>query len=764
MPKQTFNISGMHCASCANIINKKISKLPNVKKADVNFATEKATIEFSGDPTVAEINNELKPLGYELMASDELAKMADGQVMTKEEMAMAGHDHSGLKTSKEKKLAELAAQKIKLQVALPIALIMFALMMWDIASQFFGWPAIPLPMSILNNLMLIIATPIIFWVGQPFLKGIVSFIKYRVANMDTLVGIGVLSAYVYSAFIVLFPQLREYLNLPEYTYFDVTIVVIGFVTLGKYLEARSKLKTGTAIEKLIGLQAKTALVWRDGSEEEIATSEVKVGDIIIIKPGAKIPVDGIIIEGASSIDESMISGEPLPVDKKVGDKVIGATINKQGSFKFEAKSVGHDTILSQIIKMVEEAQGSKAPIQDLVDRVSAIFTPTVLVIAILSFILWLAIGSGYLGFSTALSFGLLSFVGVLVIACPCALGLATPTAIIVGVGKGAENGILIKDAASLEKLKQVDVIVFDKTGTITSGRPEVVDVKSLDQEYVASDILVLAGSVENLSEHPLAQAIVAKVGKNELEKVTEFKATEGVGVVGEINGKKISIVKPDKSDEKISEVMTWQQEGKTVVIVYEDKKLIGLIAIADTIKDGAKEVMTKLAKLKIKTVIITGDNERAAKYIADQIGINEVIAEVMPQDKAQKIKDLQASGRKVAMIGDGINDAPALAQADVGIAMATGTDVAIESAGITLLGGDIRKIPQAIRLAKLMIRTIRQNLFWAFIYNIVGIPLAAGLFYPFFGLLLNPMFAGLAMAGSSVSVVGNSLLLKRKKL
>lgn len=759
MTKQKFDISGMHCASCANIINKKISKLPNVKSSDVNFATEKATIEFTGEPTIDQINQELKPLGYELMSNNDLMNMSP------EDMAVAGHDHSGLKTSKARKLAELDQIKNKLEFVLPIASIVFVLMMWDIASQIFsGVPNLPLPMRLFNLLMLLISTPVIFWVGRQFLTGISSFIRNKVANMDTLVGIGVLSAYLYSAGITLFPEFQQSLRLPEYTYFDVTIVVIAFVVLGKYLEAKSKLKTGEAIEKLMGLQAKTAFILRNGKEIEIPINEVLIGDLVIVKPGSKIPVDGIIVEGQSAVDESMITGESMPVDKKVGDKVIGATINKQGSFRFEAKGIGSETVLAQIIQLVESAQGSKAPIQGLVDKISAIFTPTVLIIAIVALGLWLIVGANYLGFSTALSFGLLSFVGVLVIACPCALGLATPTAIIVGVGKGATNGILIKDAESLEKLKQVDVIVFDKTGTITSGKPEVVDIKALNKDYELDDILLLAASVENLSEHPLAQAIVSKAKNLKLAKVTEFRATEGIGVSGKIKDNYISVVKPDKNDQKNIEIVKWQQEGKTVVIVNVDKKNIGLIAIADAVKEGVAEVMEKLAKSKIKTVMITGDNSRAAQYIAKQIGIGEVIAEVMPADKAQKIKQLQLEGHKVAMVGDGINDAPALAQADVGIAMATGTDVAIASAGITLLSGDIRMITQAIRLAKLTIRTIRQNLFWAFIYNMIGIPLASGLFYPFFGILLNPVFAGLAMAFSSVSVVSNSLLLKGKKL
>jgi Cu+-exporting ATPase len=489
-----------------------------------------------------------------------------------------------------------------------------------------------------------------------------------------------------------------------------------------------------------------------------------VGDIIIVKPGAKIPVDGKIIEGFTSIDESMITGESIPIDKKVGDIVIGATINKQGNIKFKATKIGNETMLAQIIKMVEVAQGSKAPIQAMADKISSIFVPIVLGIAFVSLIVWLFVGIPILGQNLAVSYGILSFVGVLVIACPCALGLATPTAIIVGVGKGAENGILIKNAESLELLSKVDTIVLDKTGTITKGKPEISDIIIIDNAYSKDEILKIAGSVEKLSEHPLAQAMASSLSSNNLSfyKVENFISVEGVGVKGSIGNKNIYIHKPDEID-KTDKLKELQEQGKTVVVIESDNNKIGLIALSDTIKDGAYEAIAKLHKRDIKVVMLTGDNRLAAEYIARQVNIDDVFAEVLPNHKADKIKEIQNEGKTVAMVGDGINDAPALVQANVGIAMATGSDIAIESAGIALLGGDIHKISQAIDLSKNTLRTIKQNLFWAFIYNIIGIPIAAGVLYPIWGIVLNPIFAGLAMAFSSVSVVGNSLRLKTKK-
>ncbi len=770
MENKIFKIKGMHCASCSAIITKRLSKLDGVKNVNVNYATEKANIDFDVEKvSLKKMNNEIEKLGYSISDTKEESKNNMPNMSMEEHSKMGGMDHSehlGLSSTKEEKEKELAEQRAKTQFVLPLALFIFFIMMWDIASKTLSFiPNLPIQMELLNIISMILSTIVIFWIGKPFISGVVRFIQYRVANMDTLIGIGTLSAYIYSTVITLFPQIQIAMKLPEYTYFDVVIVVIGFITLGKYLEARSKQRTGEAIEKLLELQAKTALVVRDGVELEIPINEVVVGEIIIVKPGTKIPVDGKITEGLTSIDEGMITGESIPVDKKVGDIVIGATINKQGSFRFAATKVGDETMLAQIIRMVEEAQGSRAPIQAMADKISSIFVPVVLGIAFFTLLIWLFVGIPILGQSLAVSYGILSFVGILVIACPCALGLATPTAIIVGVGKGAEHGILIKDAESLELLSKVDTIVLDKTGTITKGKPEVTDVVVLGNEYSENEILKIAGSVEKLSEHPLAQSIAdsAISKKIILESVKDFIALEGVGVKAIMNNKNIYIHKPNINDLD-KNIKTLQEQGKTVVVVEVNDNKIGLIALSDTIKDGSKEAIEKLHKKGIKVIMLTGDNHLAALYIAQQVNIDEVISEVLPGEKTGKIKSLQDEGRIVAMAGDGINDAPALVQANVGIAMATGSDIAIESAGIALLHGDINKISQAIELSKATMMTIKQNLFWAFIYNIIGIPVAAGLLFPIWGIVLNPIFAGMAMALSSVSVVGNSLRLKTKKL
>ncbi len=743
MTQKILPVKGMHCASCATIISKKVSKLEGVDGIDVNFATEKATINFDASKvSIEKMNNEIEKLGYTFVSEN-----------TNDEHMPAAHSQ----------VQELESMKAKAQFAVPIALMVFVVMMWDIASRtIVGFPNLPLPMMWFNNLAMILATVVLFWIGRPFLDAVVKFMRFRVANMDTLIGIGTLVAYAYSAIITLTPQIRILLRLPEYTYFDVTIVVIGFVVLGKYLEARSKQRTGTVIQKLLGLQAKTALIIRDGAEIEVTIEDVAIGDIMIVKPGTKIPVDGKIIRGESAIDESMITGESLPVDKKIGDTVIGGTLNKQGSIQCTATQIGSQTVLARIIKMVEDAQGSKAPIQALADRISAVFVPIVLGIASLSLILWLTWGAAVLGFTLAFSYAILSFVGVLVIACPCALGLATPTAIIVGVGKGAQYGILIKNAESLEKLSKIDTVILDKTGTITKGVPTVTDIISTQPDWDSSTIIQYAASIEKLSEHPLANAIVAKAHEQKatLYNTEQFSALEGIGVTGMVDGKKILIRRPTPEESLEPKVHKLQQEGKTVVVLEMKEKLTGIIALSDTVKDGAKEAVAALHAHGLIVIMLTGDNRAAAEYIAKQVNIDSVIAEVLPAEKADKIKELQQQGKRVAMAGDGINDAPALTQADVGIAMATGTDIAIESAGITLMHGDIAKLSQAVILARTTLRTVKQNLFWAFIYNLVGLPIAAGLLYPFWGIILNPVFAGLAMAGSSVSVVLNSLRLK----
>ncbi len=746
----------MHCASCVNTIQRQLKKISGVVSAEVNFGTETAQVVFDTTQTSPhQLSTSIEPLGYSLI----LEQPADHS------------KHTGMNQSKDQKLAEVQDLKTKVLSVVPLAIFSIFLMSWDMLIQFQILREMPLFWKeFFHHLLPIFATYTLFVVGKPYLLGVYRFFRYGKANMDTLIGIGTSVAFLYSFIISAFEEtLAPYINV-EYTYYDVTIVVITFITLGKYLEAKSKIKTGDAIEKLLNLQAKTALVIRDGKEIEISLSDVLHDEVIIVKSASKIPVDGVILEGESFVDESMVTGEPMPVKKQMGDTVIAGTINTTGTFTFKATKVGSETMLASIIKMVQEAQGTKAPIQALADKISAVFVPVVIVLSFLSLAVWLIVGTQYLDFSTAMSYGLVSFVGILVIACPCALGLATPTAIIVGVGKGAREGILVKDASTLEKLHKVTTVVVDKTGTITKGKPELVSVKSTS-DIAEKELVNILASLESRSEHPIAHAIIsyAKEQNLELQKVDNFEIMKGKGVKGSINNIEyfagnIKMLEElyISFDKNFLEKETL--EGKTPVILSTKEKVLGIVMVSDAIKPEAKEAVQKLHKLGIKVVMLTGDNKNTARFIADQVGIDEVVAEVLPADKLNKIKELQSAGQIVAMAGDGVNDAPALAQADVGVAMATGTDVAIESAGITLLHGDISKLVQAIRLSKVTMRGIKQNLFWAFIYNIVGIPLAAGAFYPIFGWLLNPVFAGAAMAFSSVSVVLNSLRLKSMKL
>ena len=764
MHAQTFNVKGMHCASCSSVIEKTFKKVEGVHSAEVNYGTERAKVSFDPSKTNPhDLSKHIEPLGYSLDVPE-----------TASEMGMSESEHTahlGLNQSKKEKLAEVADMRTKLFSAIPISLISIVFMMWEILPQFTNFPMMgPVVSNFMLHLLPVLATYILFVVGKPYLLGFYRFLRHGKANMDTLIGIGTVAAFLYSFAVTAFEDvLSPFINV-EYQYYDVTIVVIAFIALGKYLEARSKIKTGDAIEKLLNLQAKTALVLRNGKEVEISVNDVWHGELIIVKPGAKIPVDGVITEGSSFIDESMVTGEPMPAHKKIGDNVVSGTINTSGSFTFKATKVGSETLLAQIIKMVEDAQGSKAPIQALADKISAVFVPIVIVFAFLTFGTWLIVGPQYLGFSQALSFGLVSFVGILVIACPCALGLATPTAIIVGVGKGAKEGILIKDAATLEKLHKVNTVVVDKTGTITKGKPTLVDIQNLS-DFKEEELVSILASLEKKSEHPIAHAIVnyAKEKNISISDVSNSEGIQGKGLKGEIGGteyfvgnaKLVSELKISFDADKLNE---FTSQGKTPVILATKEKVLGFVMVADEIKDESVEAIKNLHSLGIKVIMLTGDDEKAAKYIGSLVGIDVVVAHVLPQDKLAKMKELQSQGRIVAMAGDGVNDAPALAQADVGIAMGTGADVAIESAGITLLSGDISKLVKAIKLSKITMRGIKQNLFWAFIYNIVGIPLAAGAFYPIFGWLLNPIFAGFAMAMSSVSVVSNSLRIKAKKL
>lgn len=764
--KQAYSIKGMHCASCASIIEKTFKKVDGVAEVSANYGNESVAVSYDDTKTNPHhLSKTLEPLGYSLVIPEE---------QTAEAMGMSADEHAahlGLNQTKKEKLAELATMKYQIISVIPLALFSIFLMTWEILARFaVVLPPVYILEEFFHHLLPIFATYVLFVVGKPYILGFYRFLRYGKANMDTLIGIGTSAAFLYSFILSAFEEtLRPYLDV-ENMYYDVTIVVITFIALGKYLEARSKLKTGDAIEKLLNLQAKTALVLRDGKEMELPVTQVVVGDLVVVKPGTKIPVDGVLTVGSSYIDESMVTGEPMPVGKEVGDKVVSGTVNTSGAFTFRATKVGSATFLSSIIKMVQEAQGSKAPIQALADKISSVFVPVVLVIAFLTLGTWLVIGTQYFGFSQALSYGLTSFVGILIIACPCALGLATPTAIIVGVGKGAREGILIKDAATLEKLHQATVVVVDKTGTITRGKPELTRLENLSLESDDALISILA-ALESQSEHPIAHALTmsAKEKGISFANPENFLAIKGKGVEGEVAGKKYYL----GNTKLIADLgLSFDQaaltketnEGKTPVILATKEQVLAVAYVSDALKEEAKEAVTALHALGIKVVMLTGDNKETARYIAAQVGIDEVVAEVLPDEKLMKIKALQQAGEIVAMAGDGVNDAPALAQANIGIAMGTGTDVAIESAGITLLHGDISKLVKAIRLSKLTMRGIKQNLFWAFAYNVIGIPLAAGAFYPLFGWLLSPVFAGLAMALSSVSVVGNSLRLKTKKL
>src|SRR3990167_4580255 len=691
---QTYKIKGMHCASCASIIEKTFKNKEGVQSAQVNYATETAKVVHDAEKVSAEqLSKSIEPLGYSLALE---------------------HEHHN------EKGAGLAAMCRQLMVALPLAGVSAISMVLEVVPQ---------------TILLVMATYMLFVVGKLYLMGFYRFLRYGKTNMDTLIGIGTSAAYLYSVAVTVFEEpLKTYINVSN-TYFDVTIIVIAFITLGKYLESRSKLKTGDAIEKLLNLQAKVALVIREGKEVEIPISEIVHGDLLVVKPAGKIPVDGVVTEGSSYIDEAMITGEPMPVQKSAGSAVVGCTLYTTGSFTFRATKVGQETMLARIIKMVEEAQGSRAPIQALADKISSVFVPVVLVLAFVALGAWLLIGTPYLGFAQALSLGLVSFVSILVIACPCALGLATPTAIIVGVGKGAKEGILIKDAATLEKLHKVNVVVMDKTGTITKGKPALVSLKNMSGKSDAEIVAILA-SLENKSEHPIAHAVVtyAKEKNVALLPVERFLAIKGKGISGTVGGVQYvagsgKLVGSDASLEEET------RAGNTPVFLAAGGKVLAMFMVADAIKENAKESIARLHELGIKVVMLTGDDKNTDAAIAGLVGIDEVVAEVLPEDKLNVIKKLQAEGRVVAMAGDGVNDAPALAAADVGIAMATGTDVAIETAGITLLHGDISKLVKAIHLSKMTMRGIKQNLFWAFAYNIIGIPIAAGVLFPPFDIL-----------------------------
>lgn len=778
--KVRVGVSGLHCASCAKIVEKELKKEPGVKNIQVNPLTEEANLEFeSGSFSPASANKNLEKLGYSLKFSDgfPVAAPADQAGMNHMDMDHDHMDHGlatggDLKAMRSAKLAELASQKNKLKIALPLMSLILIAVFWSLAANYFKFtPAELIPETILMPLIFITATAIIFWLGRDFLKGAGRFFRYGRANMDTLIGIGTGTAYFYSTLMYLFPALRQALGLGENYFFDVTIVVITLVYLGKYLENKAKLRTNDTIEKLMGLQSKTALIEINGQEKETPISELRVGDIVIVKPGMKIPADGIVISGLSAVDEAFITGESLPIDKNSGDAVIGSTLNKQGVLKVKINKVGADTVIANIIKAISDAQNSKAPIQKLADEVSGVFVPIVLALAVLTLGAWLIIGSRFLGWSEAVSLGLTAFISVLAIACPCALGLATPTGIIVGLGLASKNGLLIKNADALERLGRVKIIALDKTGTITSGQPAVTEIIPLGHDNSIAKIIALAASLENNSEHPLAQAVIARAKQENISllETSEFSAVSGQGVSGLIESQKyhlgnVKMMQRLNITLPLDKITALEKEGQTSMILSTDNNILGIIAVADTIKPGAAAAIAELKRLGLKTVMLSGDRYEAARHIADLAGIDEVIAEISPLEKADKVKELKKGGLAVAMVGDGVNDAVALTASDIGIAMATGSDVAIESADITVLHGDLSKIIKAIMISRLTIKKIKQNLFWAFFYNIVALPLAAGVFYPTYGLLLNPIIAAGAMSLSSVSVVLNTLLMRRKNI
>ncbi|MDO8553395.1 MAG: heavy metal translocating P-type ATPase [Candidatus Micrarchaeota archaeon] len=752
--KISFRVSGMHCTSCSRNIERTLGKLKGVDKATVNYATEKGYVEYNSSIlSESDMSAAIEKLGYK--ATFENKDSSESTVRSTNLESQISDDKSDKeKLAREKEVKELK-DRVTYSAILTVPVLILAL-----PEMLGGIVAIEYPEFFMINMALlqfILTVPVMYLNRDFFIRGFRGLIN-NMPGMDSLVALGVGTAFVYSTAV-------GFQFISGSIYFETAALLLTFIVLGKYLEAVAKGKTSEAIKRLIGLQPKTALVVRKGKEMTIQIKDVLVGEIIIIKPGDKIPVDGVVVDGSSSVDESMLTGESLPVHKRKGDLVIGATINKTGSFKFKATKIGSDTMLAQIIKLVEDAQGSKAPIQKLVDTVAGYFVHAVIVLSLIAFAYWYFIaGQSFL-------FAITILVSTLVIACPCAMGLATPTAVMLGTGKGAENGILIKNAESLELLHQVKVIAFDKTGTITKGEAVVTDVIPIDIEK--NKLLEFAASAEKNSEHHLARAIVdmAKKKKLKLNEPLSFDSIPGHGISAIVRKTNvlignIELMKKNKmtvAKETIATMHELELEGKTVVIVAIGKKLAGLIAIADTIKENSKEAISKLHSLGYQTVMITGDNERTAMAIAKQVGIDRVLAHVLPEDKADEVKTLQKLG-KVAFVGDGVNDAPALAQADVGIAIGAGTDVAIESGSIVLVKSDLRDIGKAIDLSRYTMKKIKQNLFWAFAYNSFGIPIAMGILFPFTGFLLSPVIAGAAMAFSSVSVVSNSLLMRGYKL
>lgn len=734
----TIKLTGMSCASCVEKIEKALKASDGVVSASVNFATEKAAVSYFPTMTdLGELLGVVRDLGYGAETIE-----AEEDILERDERL------------KKEEFSRLRSHFI-FAASLGVLVLVGSILEFS-----------PLVPGFLKNhfTLFILATPVQFWSGGRFYRGALAAARHKTTDMNTLIAVGTSSAYIYSVAVTFFPGFFESMGLGTVVYFDTATVIIALILFGRMLEARARGRTSEAIKKLIGLQAKTARVVRDGVEADIPTTEVQPGDIVIVRPGEKIPVDGMITEGRSSVDESMITGESIPVEKNPGEEVIGATINKTGSFRFRATRVGRESTLAQIIKLVEEAQGSKPPIARLVDVIASYFVPGVIGAAVLTFLVWF-----FFGPEPAFTRAMLAFIAVLIIACPCAMGLATPTSIMVGTGKGAENGILIRGGESLETAHKLTTIVLDKTGTLTKGEPSVTDVVAVGVDMSREKLLYYAASAEKGSEHPLGEAIVkdAETRRVELIAPIDFEAAPGHGIKATVGDTVVLVgnlkhLRDNGIETRVLEGVgeKLSAEGKTPMFVAADNAAAGVIAVADTLKEYSQEAVGTFRKMGLEVVIITGDNKRTAEAIGAELGVEKVLAEVLPEDKAGKVRELQGEGKVVAMVGDGINDAPALAQADVGIAIGTGTDVALEASDITLIGGDLRSIVTAIALSRATIRNIKQNLFWAFFYNTMLIPVAAGVFYPFYGWTLNPMFAAAAMALSSVSVVSNALRLK----
>jgi Cu+-exporting ATPase len=751
--KAELAVSGMTCAACASRVEKSLARAPGVRSAGVNLATERATVDYDQSTTgVDALIEAVKNAGYG-------ARDSSNRRLSAEAASAAEAAESRVRRE------EYETLKRKFWIAAVLSLPVLVIAMSHGRIRFLDFPGA-------NWVELLLTTPVVVYCGAQFYRGAWAAFKHRAADMNTLIAIGTGAAYLYSVVATIWPaafagpMTMGSAGGPPMApvYFEAAGVIIALVLLGRMLESRAKGRTSEAIQHLMKLQAKTARVVRNGREIEVEIDAVVPGDILQVRPGERIPVDGVVTEGRSSVDESMLTGESLPVEKNAGDEVFGATMNATGAFQFEATRVGRDTTLQQIVRMVEQAQGSKAPIARMADVISGIFTPVVLCIAIATFAAWFVFAPVELRFTMAL----VSFVSVLIIACPCALGLATPTAIMVGTGRGAEEGVLIKGGESLEMAHRVDTVVLDKTGTITSGRPELTDVIAL-HEISDSELVRLVASVERQSEHSLAGALVRGAEKRglTLAAVSEFRALPGHGVEATVDGRALLIGNPRLMSERGIDIGSAENvltslsaEGKTPILVAIDGRSAGIVAVADPVRPESSPAIAALQRLGLEVVMMTGDNRHTADAIARQVGLSRVIAEVLPDAKAQEVKRLQGEGRVVAMVGDGINDAPALAQADVGIAIDTGTDIAIEASDITLLRGDLRAVVTAIALSKATIRTVKQNLFWAFVYNVIGIPLAAGAFYPLTGWLLSPVIASAAMSLSSVSVVTNSLRLR----